>query len=98
MTRVGTVISPILGRGHRGRPGPHGSSRLGRGGHQHRLDKVDSFDRTAVPGQVTVPVTGPDGALVAVSTFRSTARYDIAGGQLGKAVLRFEARREAGRW
>ena len=71
------------------------------------LDEVDSFERTTVPGVVTVPVTdpgtmvvyyenpaelaryatntptwqqlrltvtGPDGAVVPVSTYRSTAR------------------------
>jgi hypothetical protein len=112
------------------------------------LDRVDSFDRTAVPGAITVSVTdpgtmvvyyespaevaryadptatgrnptrwnpatdattvvgyaantptwqqlrltvtGPDGA-VPISTYRSTARYDVAPGQLGRAVARFEA-------
>jgi hypothetical protein len=113
------------------------------------LDRVDGFDRTAIPGQVTVSVTdpgtmvvyyespaehsryadptatgrnatrwtpatdativvrsaattptwqqlqltvtGPDGAVVPVSTYRSTARYDVAPGQLGRAVARFDA-------
>jgi hypothetical protein len=113
------------------------------------LDRVDSFDRTAVPGAITVSVTdpgtmvvyyespaevaryadptatgrnptrwnpgtdattvvgyaantptwqqlrltvtGPDGAVVPISTYRSTARYDVAPGQLGRAVARFEA-------
>ncbi len=113
------------------------------------LDRVDSFDRTAIPGAMTVSmtdpgtmvvyyespaelaryadptanarnatrwnaatdativvnyaantptwqqlrlqVTGPDGAVVPVSTYRSTARYDVAPGQLGRAVAKFEA-------
>jgi hypothetical protein len=112
------------------------------------LDEVDSFERTTVPGAVTVPVTdpgtmvvyyenpaefaryadptatgrnatrwnpatdattevrsatntptwqqlrltvtGPDGA-VPVSTYRSTARYDVDPGRLGRAVAKFEA-------
>jgi hypothetical protein len=112
------------------------------------LDEVDGFERTTVPGAVTVPVTnpgtmvvyyenpaelaryadpsttgrpaipynpatdattegryatttptwqqlrltvtGPDGA-VPVSTYRSTARYDVDPGRLGRAVARFEA-------
>jgi hypothetical protein len=88
------------------------------------LDEVNSFERTTVPGAVTVPVTdpgttvvyyenpaelarsatntptwqqlrltvtGPDGALVPVSTYRSTARYDVDPGRLGRAVAKFEA-------
>jgi hypothetical protein len=113
------------------------------------LDRVDGFDRTAIPGQVTVSVTdpgtmvvfyegpaefaryadptanarnatrwsaatdativvnyaattptwqqlrltvtGPDGAVVPISTYRSTARYDVTPGQLGRAVAKFEA-------
>jgi hypothetical protein len=113
------------------------------------LDRVDSYDRTAVPGQVTVSVTdpgemvvnyespadqagyadpaatgrpaipynpateattdvgyaattptwrqleltvtGPDGAAVPVITYRSSARYDVTPGQLGRAVARFDA-------
>lgn len=87
------------------------------------LDEVDSFERTTVPGAVTVPVTdpgtmivyyenpaelaryatntptwqqlrltvtGPDGAVL-VSTYRSTARYDVDPGRLGRAVAKFEA-------
>jgi hypothetical protein len=112
------------------------------------LDRVDSYDRTAVPGQVTVSVTapgdmvvyyespadqaryadpaatgrpeiphnpateattevrhaaatptwqqlgvtviGPDGA-VPVRTYRSSARYDVTPGQLGRAVAKFHA-------
>jgi len=102
------------------------------------LDRVDSFDRTTVPGAVTVQVTdpgtmvvyyesvaefmrdadpratgrpatpsnlaatptwqqlgltvtGPDGAVMPVGTYRSTARYDVDSGRLGRAVARFEA-------
>jgi hypothetical protein len=88
------------------------------------LDEVDSFERTTVPGTVTVPVTdpgtmvlyyenpaelaryatntptwqqlrltvtGPDGAVVPVSTYRSTAGYDVDPGRFGRAVARFEA-------
>ena len=113
------------------------------------LDGVDSFDRTAVPGAMTVSVTdpgtmvvyyespaevaryadptatgrnptrwnpatdatievgyaantptwqqlrltvtGPGGAVVPISTYRSTARYDVAPGQLGRAVAKFKA-------
>jgi hypothetical protein len=113
------------------------------------LDQIDTFDRVAVPGQMTVSVTdpgtqvvyyegpavqaryadptanaryatrwnpatdativvrhaapaptwqqlrlqvtGPDGRLVPVSTYRSTTRYDRTAGQLGRAVARFEA-------
>jgi hypothetical protein len=113
------------------------------------LDRVDSFDRTAIPGAITVSVTdpgtmvvyyespaelarygdpiatgrpatrwnpatdatievsyanttptwqqlglqvtGPDGAVVPTSTYRSTARYDVTPGQLGRAVAKFEA-------
>jgi len=87
------------------------------------LDEVDGFERTTVPGAVTVPVTdpgtmvvyyenpaelaryatntptwqqlrltvtGPDGA-VPVSTYRSTARYDVDPGRLGRAVAKVEA-------
>ena len=87
------------------------------------LDEVDSFERTTVPGAVTVPVTdpgtmvvyyensaelarsatttptwqqlrltvtGPDGAVLA-SSYRSTARYDVDPGRLGRAVAKFEA-------
>jgi hypothetical protein len=113
------------------------------------LDRVDSFERAAVPGQATVPVTdpgtmvlyyegpavqaryadptatgrpaipynpatdativvtyaattptwqqlgltvtGPDGRLVPVSTNRSTARYDLSSGRIGRAVATFQA-------
>ena len=113
------------------------------------LDRVDSYDRTAVPGQVTVSVTdpgpmvvyyespadqaryadptatgrpaipynpateatievryaattptwqqlgltvtGPDGAAVPVSTYRSSVRYDVTPGQVGRAVATFDA-------
>ena len=41
--------------------------------------------------QLGLQVTGPDGRLVPVSTYRSTARYDVTPGQLGRAVARFEA-------
>jgi hypothetical protein len=87
------------------------------------LDEVDGFERTTVPGAVTVPVTdpgtmvvyyensaelarsatttptwqqlrltvtGPDGAVL-VSSYRSTARYDVDPGRLGRAVAKFEA-------
>jgi hypothetical protein len=87
------------------------------------LDEVDSFERTTVPGAVTMPVTdpgtmvvyyenptelaryttntptwqqlrltvtGPNGAVL-VSNYRSTARYDVDPGRLGRAVAKFEA-------
>jgi hypothetical protein len=112
------------------------------------LDRVDSYDRTAVPGAMTVSVTdpgamvvyyegpgevaryadptatgrpaipynpatdattdvryaattptwqqlgltvtGPDGAAVPVSTYRSSARFDVTPGQLSRAVAKFE--------
>jgi hypothetical protein len=118
-------------------------------GTSNALDRVDTFDRVAVPGQVAVSVTdpgtmvvyyegpavqaryadptatgrtatrwspatdativvrsaattptwqqlglqvtGPDGRLVPVSTDRSTARYDLTAGRIGRAVARFEA-------
>jgi hypothetical protein len=41
--------------------------------------------------QLQLTVTGPDGAAVPVSTYRSTARYDVTPGQLGQAVAKFEA-------
>ena len=41
--------------------------------------------------QLRLTVTGPDGAAVPVSTYRSTARYDVTPGRLGRAVARFEA-------
>ena len=40
--------------------------------------------------QLRLTVTGPDGAAVPVSTYRSTARYDVTPGQLGRAVARFD--------
>ena len=113
------------------------------------LDRVHSYDRTAVPGQVTVSVTdpgdmvvyyespadqaryadptatgrpaipynpateattevryaaatptwqqlgltvtGPDGAALPVRTYRSSARYDVTPGQVGRAVAKFHA-------
>ena len=41
--------------------------------------------------QLRLQVTGPDGRLVPVSGYRSTARYDVTPGQLGRAVAKFEA-------
>ena len=41
--------------------------------------------------RLRLTVTGPDGALVPVSTYRSTARYDADPGRLGRAVAKFEA-------
>jgi hypothetical protein len=41
--------------------------------------------------QLGLQVTGPDGAAVPVSTYRSTVRYDVAPGQLGRAVATFQA-------
>jgi hypothetical protein len=41
--------------------------------------------------QLGLTVTGPDGAVVPVSTYRSIARYDVAPGQLGRAVATFDA-------
>jgi hypothetical protein len=41
--------------------------------------------------QLGLQVTGPDGRRVPVSTYRSTARYDVTPGQIGRAVAKFEA-------
>ena len=41
--------------------------------------------------QLGLQVTGPDGAAVPVSTYRSTARYDVDLGRLGRAVATFQA-------
>jgi hypothetical protein len=41
--------------------------------------------------QLRLQVTGPDGAVVPVHTYRSTARYDVDPGRLGRAVARFDA-------
>jgi hypothetical protein len=41
--------------------------------------------------QLRLTVTGPDGAVVPVSTYRSTARYDVDPGRFGRAVAKFEA-------
>lgn len=41
--------------------------------------------------QLGLQVTGPDGAVVPVRTYRSSARYDVAPGQLGRAVATFQA-------
>jgi hypothetical protein len=41
--------------------------------------------------QLRLTVTGPDGAAVPVSTYRSMARYDVDPGRLGRAVATFEA-------
>jgi hypothetical protein len=41
--------------------------------------------------QLGLRVTGPDGAGVPVATYRSSVRYDITPGQLGRAVAKSEA-------
>jgi hypothetical protein len=41
--------------------------------------------------QFGLQVTGPDGRLVPVSTNRSTARYDLSSGRIGRAVATFQA-------
>jgi hypothetical protein len=41
--------------------------------------------------QLRLRVTGPDGAVVPVRTYRSTARYDVDPGRLGRAVAKFDA-------
>jgi hypothetical protein len=41
--------------------------------------------------QLRLQVTGPDGTAVPVHTYRSTARYDIDPGRLGRAVATFDA-------
>jgi hypothetical protein len=53
--------------------------------------EVRSAATTPTWQQLGLQVTGPDGRLVPVSTDRSTARYDLSPGQLGRAVARFEA-------
>jgi hypothetical protein len=118
-------------------------------GTSNALDRVDGFDRTAIPGATTVSVadpgtmvvyyesaaetaryadptaagrnatrwnpavdatvdanyaastptwqqlrlqvTGPDGAVLPVSAYRSAARYGLDPGRLGRAVARFDA-------
>ena len=41
--------------------------------------------------QLRLTVTGPNGAVVPVRTYRSTARYDVDPGRFGRAVAKFEA-------
>src|SRR4029450_9165904 len=41
--------------------------------------------------QLRLQVTGPDGAVVPVHTYRSTAGYDVDPGRLGRAVARVDA-------
>jgi hypothetical protein len=41
--------------------------------------------------QLGLQVTGPGGAAVPVSTYRSGVRYDVTPGQLGRPVATFEA-------
>jgi hypothetical protein len=41
--------------------------------------------------QLRLQVTGPDGSVVPVRTYRSTARYDVDSGRLGRAVAEFDA-------
>jgi hypothetical protein len=41
--------------------------------------------------QLGLQVTGPGGAVVPVRTDRSTSRYDVDPGRLGRAVARFDA-------
>jgi hypothetical protein len=65
----------VLGRRHPGRPGPHGSPCLGAVGTISALDEVDSFERTTVPGAVTVPVTDPGTMVVYCENPAELARY-----------------------
>jgi hypothetical protein len=53
--------------------------------------EVRSAATTATWQQLGLTVTGPDGAAVPVSTYRSTARYDVTPGRLGRAVATFDA-------
>jgi hypothetical protein len=41
--------------------------------------------------QLGLQVTGPDGVVVPVRTYRSTARYDVDPGRLGRPVAKFDA-------
>ena len=41
--------------------------------------------------QLRLQVTGPEGAVVPVRTYRSSARYDVDPGRLGRAVAKFDA-------
>jgi hypothetical protein len=52
---------------------------------------VNYAANTPTSQQLGLQVTGPDGRLVPVSSYRSTARYDVTPGQLGRAVAKFEA-------
>ena len=52
---------------------------------------VRSAATTPTWQQLQLTVTGPDGAVVPVSTYRSTARYDVDLGRLGRAVATFQA-------
>jgi hypothetical protein len=53
--------------------------------------EVRSAATTPTWQQLGLTVTGPNGQLVPVSTYRSTARYDLTPGQIGRAVAKFEA-------
>jgi hypothetical protein len=53
--------------------------------------KVTYAATTPTWQQLGLQVTGPDGRLVPVSTDRSTTRYDLSPGRIGRAVARFEA-------
>ena len=101
------------------RPGPHGSPRLGCGGHHQRAGRgrqLRTYDgsrcgdrashrprhhgrllreprraralRDQHPDLAAAPAhsDGPDGAVVPVSTYRSTARYDVDPGRFGQAA------------
>ena len=53
--------------------------------------EVSYANTTPTWQQLGLQVTGPDGAVVPVRSYRSTARYDVDPGRLGRAVARFDA-------
>jgi hypothetical protein len=53
--------------------------------------EVGAATNTLTWQQLGLQVTGPDGTVVPVRTYRSTARYDIDPGRLGRAVATFDA-------
>ena len=53
--------------------------------------EVGAATNTPTWQQLGLQVTGPDGTVVPVRTYRSTARYDVDPGRLGRAVATFDA-------
>jgi hypothetical protein len=57
----------------------------------HATIEVRYATSTPTWQQLGLQVTGPDGAVVPVRSYRSTARYDVDPGRLGRALARFDA-------